>query len=212
MVRMTAIDAVRSRPRAFWADARFFLGILLIIVSVAGVWFVVAAARQTVPAFAATRTIVPGEVVADADLRVVDVALGQVGDAYLAPDALPDGVVATRTIEAGELVPASAVDDAAAARTTSVVLRSAVDIPASIEAGSVVEVWAAPLLEQGEYDAPRILVADATVVSVTRDSSMVGGRAAAVELVIPRSDVAATLAAVAGESAISVVPAAGAAR
>ena len=208
---MTALDAARPRPRAFWGDARFFLGILLVVASVAGVWLVVSASRQTAPAFAATRTIVPGETIAADDLRVVDVSLGQVGGAYLEADALADGLVAVRTIESGELVPSSSVGDAAAVRTTSVVLRSAVDVPGSVRTGSVVEVWAAPLIERGSYDAPRILVPDATVVSVTRDDSMIGGGSAALEIVIPRADVAATLAAIADESALSVVPAAGAA-
>ncbi len=207
---MTANDSARPRSRAFWGDARFFLGILLVVASVAGVWFVVAASRQTIPAFAASRTIVPGEAISGDDVRVVEVSLGQLGDAYLAPDALADGLVATRTIESGELVPHSAVGEASAVRTTSVVLRSAVDVPGSVEAGSVVEVWAAPMIERGSYDVPRILVADATVVSVTRDDSMIGGGSAALEIVIPRSDVAATLAAMADESALSVVPTSGA--
>lgn len=207
---MTADDSARPRSRAFWGDARFFLGILLVVASVAGVWFVVAASRQTVPAFAASRTIVPGEAISGDDVRVVEVSLGQLGDAYLAPEALADGLVATRTIESGELVPHSAVGEASAVRTTSVVLRSAVDVPGSVEAGSVVEVWAAPMIERGSYDVPRILVADATVVSVTRDDSMIGGGSAALEIVIPRSDVAATLAAMADESALSVVPTSGA--
>lgn len=209
---MTIADAPRPRPRAFWGDIRFFLGIVLVIASVAGVWFVISAARQTAPVFAAGRTIVPGEVVSASDLRVVDVALGQVGDAYLQPDALTDGLVATRTIPSGELVPQSAVGAAAESRTTSVVLRSAVDVPASVEAGSVVEVWAAPLVEPGTYDVPRILVADATVVSVTRDDSMIGGGSAALELVIPRADVAAALEAMADQSALSVIPSDGSSR
>ena len=104
----------------------------------------------------------------------------------------------------------SSVGDAAAVRTTSVVLRSAADVPGSVVAGSVVEVWAAPLIERGAYEAPRILVADATVVSVTRDDSMIGGGSAALEVVIPRADVAATLAAMADQSALSVVPTSGA--
>ncbi len=206
---MTATESARAPRRAFRGDARFFLGILLIVVSVAGVWLVVAASRTTVPVYAAARTIVPGEAISSSDVRVVDVALGTVSDAYVGPDDLAAAAVATRTIEAGELVPASSVGDADASRTTSVVVRSAVDVPASVEAGAVVEVWAAPLIEQGEYDAPRILVADATVVSVTRDDSMIGGGAAALELVIPRADVAATLAAMADESALSVVPTVG---
>ena len=49
-----------------------------------------------------------------------------------------------------------------------------------------------------------------TVVSVTRDDSMIGGGAAALELVIPRDDVSATLAAMADESALSIVPTTGA--
>lgn len=203
---MTVAEPVRTRRRAFWGDARFLLGILLIVASVAGVWFVVAAARQTVPAYAAARTIVPGEVVASDDLRQVDVALGHLGGVYLSPGALNEGMVATRTIEAGELVPADAIGAAERARTTNVVVQSAVDVPASVDEGSAVEIWAAPLVEPGEYDAPRILVADATVVSVTRDDTLMGGGAASLELVIPRADVAATLAALADESALSIVP------
>ncbi|MBD3943285.1 SAF domain-containing protein [Microbacterium sp. NEAU-LLC] len=205
-----ASDPVRTPRRAFWGDARFFLGLLLIVASVAGVWLVVAAARQTVPVYAAAHTIVPGEPIAADDVTVVDVALGSVADTYLGEGHLGGAVVATRTIEEGELVPAAAVGDADAARTTSVVVRSAVDVPASVEAGTVVEVWAAPLLERGVYDKPRILVADATVVSVTRDDSMIGGGAAALELVIPRDDVSATLSAMADESALSIVPTTGA--
>lgn len=209
---MTVADSVRPHRRAYFSDARFLLGILLIVASVAGVWFVVSAARQTAPVFAAAHTIVSGQPVTEADVRVVDVALGQVTDAYLTPEMLGDGVVATRTISAGELVPQSAIGDAAQAQSTSVVMRSAVDVPASVTAGSVVEVWAAPLVERGEYDVPRILVADATVVSVTSDDSMIGGGAAALELVIPRADVAAVLAAIADDAALSVVPTPGAAR
>lgn len=209
---MTALESARARPRAFWADARFLLGILLIGASIAGVWLVVSAARQTVPVFAASRTLVPGEIVAEGDLTVVDVALGQVGTAYLVPGGLAEGTVATRTVEKGELVPQSAVGDASAARVTTVVLRSAIDVPASITAGTTVEVWAAAPLEQGRFDTPRILVPDATVVSVTRDESMIGGGSAALEVVIPRADVAAALAALADESALSVVPTGGASR
>ncbi|WP_375384769.1 SAF domain-containing protein [uncultured Microbacterium sp.] len=209
---MTALESVRRRPRAFWSDARFFLGVVLIAASVAGVWFVVASARQTVPVFAAAHTIVPGEALSGDAMRVVDVALGQVGDAYLAPEALEEGQVATRTIEAGELVPQSAVGAAGAATVTTVVVRSTVDVPASVDTGTVVEVWSAPLVERGVYDTPRILVADATVAAVTRDDSMIGGGAAALELVIPRADVAAVLAAMSAGAALSIVPTAGAGR
>lgn len=208
---MSDLTAARPRPRAFWADVRFLLGIALIIASVAGVWLVVAAARQTAPVFAAARTIVPGEAIDASDLRVVEVALGQLETTYASPATLEPGAVATRTISVGELVPQDAVGDAARVRTTTVVLHSATEIPAAVASGSTVEVWSAPQLERGVFDTPRILVAAATVVSVDGDESMMGTAGSAVELVIERADVAGTLAAIAGGANLSIVPTAGAA-
>lgn len=209
MGRMTTADRPRPRQRAFWSDTRFLLGVLLVAVSVVGVWLVVAAARQTVPVLAAARTIVPGDVVSADDVRVVDVSLGQVGDAYLTPGAIAEGAVAVRTIGAGELVPIEAVGDSAAARVTTVVVDAALDVPASVVEGSRVEVWHAPAVEDGTFEVPRILVADATVSSVVRDEGVLGGAEASLEIVIPRADVAAMLAAQSDGSALSIVPAGG---
>ena len=210
MVAMTATDSARPRSRRFWGDSRFLLGMLLIALSVAGVWLVVTTARQTAPVYAAARTLVPGETVAADDLRVVDVALGQVSDAYLAPTSLEQGVVATRTVGEGELLPSDAVGAAADARTTSVVIRTAAEVPASIAAGTRIEVWHAPPVDRESFDAPRILVADATVATVTRDDAMVGAAQATLEIVIPRDEVASMLSARSDGSVISVVPVAGA--
>ncbi|MDT3330589.1 SAF domain-containing protein [Microbacterium aquilitoris] len=206
---MTTPDTVRPAPRAFWADARFLLGIALIIASVAGVWLVVASARQTAPVFAAARTIVPGQTVTADDLRVVDVALGSAGETYVSPASLQPGVIATRTILEGELVPQAAVDDADAATTTTIVIRTSGDVSASVVAGSVVEVWAAPAEDGGTFGEPRILVPSATVVSVTRDDAVVSGTDVSLEIVIPRADVAESLAALADGANMSVVPVAG---
>ncbi len=195
-----------------WADARFLIGALLVIASIAGVWLVVAAARQTTQVYVAARTIMPGETVAGADLRIVDVALGSVEDLYVGGAQVTADTVATRTIHAGELVPVDALGDAAAARSTTVVVRSTTDVPGSVGAGTSVEVWAAPLDGDGVREAPRILVADAIVAGVASDDTMMGGGAASVELVIPRAAVADVLAAIAGQAALSVVPAGGASR
>lgn len=186
------------------------IGAVLVVASIVGVWMVVAAARQTMPVYTATRTIPAGEPVEPAELRVVEVALGTLDATYASGESLADGAVATRTIHAGELIPVAALGDPDVARTTTVVVRSSTAVPASVSAGTVVEVWASPVDADGVRQEPRILVADATVSSVTRDESMMGAGVASVELVIPRADVAAVLAALAGEAALSVVPATGA--
>lgn len=208
---MSVVEAARPRRRAPWGDLRFLLGIVLVAASIAGVWFVVSASRQTAPVYAAAHTLTPGERVEASDLEVVQAALGPTSGVYLAPDAaLADGAVATRTIRKGELVPRTAVGDAGSTALTTVVVRSTVDVPASLDAGSAVEVWAAPLEEKGAYGQPRILVPDATVVSVSRDDSVIGGAGASLELVVPRADVSDVLAALAGKAALSVVPTAAA--
>ncbi|MGP3535410.1 SAF domain-containing protein [Microbacterium sp. RD1] len=209
---MAAVDSPRARARPFWGDTRFVLGLVLIAASIAGVWLVVTAARQTAPVLAAARTIVPGEVIGAGDLRPVEVALGASEGAYLAPDTLPEGAVAIRTIQEGELVPSGALGTADDARVTTIVIDTAVDVPAAVAAGSRVELWFAPPAEdQRTFAEPRILVADATVVSVAREEEVIGSAGAGLELVIPRADVAAALAAVADGSALSVVPVSGAA-
>ncbi|MDE0547286.1 SAF domain-containing protein [Microbacterium sp. C7(2022)] len=204
---MTAPDASRAPHRSAWVDVRLVLGVILVVASIAGVWFVVAAARQTTPVLAAAHTIVPGEVVTRDDLRVVDVALGAASDTYMIDSVFVEGVVATRTIEEGELVPHAAVATADAVRTASVVVRTSADVPASIDVGAVVELWSAPLVDRNVYDTPRILVADATVAALTRDDSAIGGGAVSVELVVPRADVAVVLSAIADQSALSIVSA-----
>ncbi|WP_051039493.1 hypothetical protein, partial [Microbacterium sp. B24] len=184
--------------------------VALIVVSVGGVWFVVAATRQTAPVFAAATTLLPGETVESADLRVVDVALGPMHDSYASPTTLRPGAVATRVVRAGELVPNDALGEAGGVRSTTVVITSASDVPSTVETGSSVDVWAAAPRERGAYDTPRILVGSATVASVDRDRSMMGAAAVSVEIVIDRADVAATLAAIADGSSLSIVPSGGA--
>ena len=209
---MSAHEPVRPAPRAFWADARFLLGIALIVASVAGVWLIVAAARQSEAVFAATRTIVPGDVVAASDVRVVEVALGAMTGAYASPVDLEPGAVAVRTIAEGELVPRSSLGEPSAGTRTSVVIRTATDVATSVVPGADVEVWVAPVADDGGPAQPRILVPTATVVSVERREAIVADAAVTLELVIARADVAAVLAALADDSLLSVVPAVGTSR
>src|SRR5690606_5918491 len=51
---MSSVESARPRRRAFWADARVFLGPVLGVASVAGVWLLVTASRRGVPVLAAT--------------------------------------------------------------------------------------------------------------------------------------------------------------
>lgn len=208
--RAAAPATARSGRRAFWADARFVIGLLLVAASIAGVWFVVGAARQTTPVLAAAATLVPGQTITSSDVTVVEVALGQAQAAYLSPEALGDGLVALRPIEAGELLPTGGVGSPDLSDRTSVVVRSSVDVPADVVRGAAVELWESrPAAEPGAFQAPRILVADAVVAAVTRDDGVMASGRASLELVIDRARVSDVLAAIAAGSVLSAVPTTG---
>ncbi|QMU97766.1 hypothetical protein FVO59_11525 [Microbacterium esteraromaticum] len=192
--------------RPLFGDLRFVIGVVLVLASIAGVWLLVSSSRQTVPVLQATRTVLPGERISSAELQVVDVGLGPLADAYLAPQSLESGAVAVRALAAGELVPLAAVGDAEDLRTTSVVISSTA-LPADVAPGTAVEVWHAPPLEDGRaFEEPRILVGDAVVADVAEEEGMLAGARIDVEVVVDRADVADVLAAITGGDAISLVP------
>lgn len=196
-----------TRRRAVWADARFIVGLVLVALSICGVWLVVSSAATTSPVLQATRTIAEGEALASGDFRVVEINLGTVTDSYVAPQALKPGQIVNRTLSDGELLPSAAVSDAEASRTTTVVIESSTGVPEQVRTGSVVELWHAPPLDDsGTVDTPRLLVADVTVASVTTRDGMLAAEGMSVELVIDRTDVADVLAAITGGSMLSIVP------
>lgn len=196
----------RSR-RAFWGDVRFLVGIGLVALSIAGVWLIVAAADDASPVLRAHHTITQGEVLSSDDFQAVEAGLGVLADDYLAPEDLEPGQVAARTIAEGELVPRAALTTAERTRTTTVVIESSIGVPEDVQAGSVVEVWSAPPLDDGRaFDVPRILVADAVVRDVLQPEGVLADAGTGLEVVIDRADVAEVLAALTGGAALSVVP------
>lgn len=197
---------VRSR-RAVWGDARFLIGIAVVALSIGGVWAVVSSSGTTTPVLQATRTIALGEALVSGDFQVVEVGLGTVTDRYLAPQELRPGQIASRTLVEGELLATSAVEDADADRTTTIVVESSTGIPAEVAAGSVIELWHSPPVgDDGSQSPPRILVADAIVASVTKTEGMLAAEGTTAEVVIDRTDVPEVLAAITSGSALSVVP------
>lgn len=208
------IAAMTSNPRPrrrLINDTRFLVGLLLVCVSVAGVWFVVTSARQTIPVLQANRTILAGEKLVSSDFRAVDVSLGTVSDLYLTPELLTPGLVATRTLHDGELVPITGTSDSAQANTTTIVLNSALAVPAAVTAGSNVEVWHAPpkdtrSTKETKIAAPRVLLPRATVASVAEGTGVMSGAQSTLELVIDRNELADVLTAVSSGATLWVVP------
>ena len=197
-----------SHPTAAF-DPRLAVGIGLVLASVAGVWALVAAADETVDVYVATSALVPGDIARPEDLTLRGVRLDAALSFYFDADSLPDdGVVVTRPIGAGELVPVSATGAIAGLEVTSIVVAVDGQLAASVDTGSTVDVWAASHTEDGEFAEPEPIVTDATVVRLVATESIVGaGETTAVEVLIPKERVAHMLETIANDDAVSVVPA-----
>lgn len=191
----------------FWFDPRFALGLVLVVASIVGVSVVVAGSDRTVAVYAARVSLAVGDRLDAADLVETDVRLGAAGKLYLTPARLPaDGLVVTRTVTAGELVPAAAVGSRAGEGVTSLVLELRGRLSSGLEAGSVVDVWSAGEVDSGVFGPPAVLVGRAAIVRILEPTGLIqsgGGRA--VEVLVPKDKVAAVLEAIANDDALSIV-------
>lgn len=201
-------STARSKARAIAFDPRLAIGLGLVIVSVAGVLAIVSVADETVAVYAAADPLAPGDRIAAADLETRHVRLDDAEALYLVPGDVPaGGLVVTRSIAEGELVPASAIGSTDGLRATSVVLEVGGALAASVQPTSLVDIWAARETEGGGYGPPSAIVSAATVVRLVESDSIVsGGGATAIEVLVPKSKLARVLEALAGSDAISIVP------
>lgn len=198
----------RADRGALRLDPRLLIGIVLIAGSTTGVWALVSGLDDSTEVYAARSTVTPGTRVDAADLTIESVRLGANADAYLAPGDLPDGgLIVTRTVEAGELVPDSAVADVDRTGLATVVVPSRGALPSGLGPGDTVDVWAARLVDRGDYEPPAVLVPGAEIAGVQEPEGMVDSGGASVELLIPREKVASLLEALAAGDAIDLVPA-----
>lgn len=131
--------------RPGWRDPRLWIGVLLVAGSVVAGARLLAAADDTVAVWALADDRGSGTPVVAADLEVQRVRFGddQALARYFPADRdVPDGLVLTRAVGAGELLARSAVADAESDEVLQVPL--AVDpqqVSPDVTTGSVVDVW-----------------------------------------------------------------------
>lgn len=207
---MTATPVHNKRtPRSFWVDPRFTIGIVLVIASIGAVWVVVSSADTSTAVFAARSVLTVGDRITADDLVEQSVRLGTATDKYVGVATIPaEGLVVTRSVAAGELVPASAVGNTAGERLAPVVISVVNGLPRDVVAGATVDVWASKVGDGGAFGPPTVLVPSATVVRVIESEGIVASaQAVSVELLIPRARTARILEALSNSDSLSLIPA-----
>ena len=209
--------------RPTWRDPRLVLGIVLVAGSVAlGSWAVSTAGR-TVAVYAAAGPLTPGETLDVRALRTVEVRLGaQEDDYFVAGEAVPQDLVALRVVGDGELVPRSAVGDAAELAVRPVAISVTGGLSDRVTDGALVDVWFVPDPDTTTGaggagkdvapvpEPPYELVGQVVVAQVAEASStLVTGGATTLHVLVPTDSLPEVLGALAAEGEIAVVPVAG---
>ncbi len=205
-------DAPVRLRRPSWRDTRLIVGVLIVLASVALGARVIAAADRTVPAYAAATTLVSGRPLDVDDLRVVRVHLGSSVAGYLGPDGpLPPRATVLRTVQAGELIPVSAIGTGTTTGTRPVSIPIESSLPAQLRPGSWVDVWSSardPGTGETTYRPPVLLARAAEVATVTPVSSGLSlSQGASVQVLLDEVAVRAVLDALANGARLALIPA-----
>lgn len=198
--------------RPSWRDARLLVGVVLVLLATALGARIVANADDTTPMYAATTTIRPGDQLTSANLKRVDVQLGDQSARYLSARAAPGAdAYALREVTEGELVPTEAVGTRSQVSVQPVTVQVAANSVVGLGAGAVVDVWVSqrdPQSTQERYLDAILELERVSVTPVTSDTGRFGAAASstAVQLRVPRDKVASIIGAIDKQARFTLVP------
>lgn len=192
------------RPR--WKDPRLIIGIVLVLASILMGALLVSRLSATTPVLVARGPIVPGDPLESADLTTVELRLGDHRDQYVGTlEAIPDGAVAAAPVQAGELVPVSAVGQSEDVPLRPVVIPVEATVAESVVPGASVELWhTSPSVADGGSGEAELLVPDALVRRIDEGSSL-GMRSMSVEVLVPAESLAPVLEVLAQDERLDVI-------
>lgn len=188
-------------PRARWLDTRLVVGLLLVLLSVVLGAKVVADADDRVQVWSVTHDLGADTPLGPDDVRVTAVRLDDAASAYVAASEDVAGVVLTRPVARGELLPVAAVSAGGQAGQRRMVIQVDRYGVAGLAKGRVVDVYVVRDDESGaEPEPPELVLAGATVAEDVRSPGGAfgsSGERAGVTLLVDQADVPAVIDAVA---------------
>ncbi|KRE84298.1 hypothetical protein [Arthrobacter sp. Soil764] len=206
MVPDSSATAARLK-RPSWKDPRLLVGVLLVLVSVAGVIFLVGSADRTTEVFAARDGIGVGERLTPENVVRAKVRLGDTEQQYITAEAgLPQDVVAVQRIGKDQLVPRASLGQVDRLDRKPVALNLEQTLPSQAVAGARVDVWVAQPDAKNGFSEPRLILPGAEIAEVTTGSTALGSSKTIVLMVLVEDkQMPALLGAQANEAKISVV-------
>ena len=203
----SAILAAARISRPSWKDPRLLIGILLVLLSVAGTVALVGSADKTTQVYAAREEIAVGQLVTAEDLSIVKVRLDEVEAGYITvEDGLSAGKVAIQRIARNQLLPRESLGTADALDRKPVAIPMDEELPAQAGPGARVDVWVARPGSSAAFEEPQLMLPGAEITQVIPGSSTLGASKSTTVLVLVADEqMPKLLGAQANKAKISVV-------
>jgi hypothetical protein len=182
-----------------------FLGMMLLAISVVGVWLVIDANNRTEEFLVAAKPASSGSVITESSFRVVRMNLGDSARLYLRPGDLEPGNYLLNTMEVGQLVALGSVASAIIDARQPVVITSTMPLPRGVGVGDFVDIWVSEAQEGGRFAPPMTLVLDAEIVDVAEASGVMADQQPRVQVLVPVESVSPILDAVASKDSLSMI-------
>ncbi len=185
-----------------WKDPRLAIGVILIAGGgVAG--SILLGGESSVPLLRASAPIAEGSVLSESQFVVAELP-ERVGKDYVRSGQIPDGAVAAHGIEAGDLLPSSAIGEPGGLLDVTIPLIVA---PASsVAVGSQVDVWRVQNTTINTAPGARLIAQGAVLVSV--EAGGVGAQATA-QIRVEPADVPGILEVLGTQDGLAIVGKAG---
>jgi hypothetical protein len=199
-MKMKRLGAQRSSVRR-----NLFLGMLLISISMGGVWWLIEANNRTEEFLVAAKPATSGSMITESSFRVVSLNLGESSRLYLKPGDLEPGNYLLNTMAVGQLVALGSVASAIIDARQPVVITSTMPLPRGVGVGDFVDIWVSESQEGGRFAEPLTLVLDAEIVDITTATGVMADQQPQVQVLVPVESVSPILDAVASKHALSLI-------
>lgn len=181
------------------------LGLLLIALSVTGVWFAIESNDKTEDYLVAARPASSGSKVTADSFRVAHFNLSTSRNLYLRPGQVPVGSYLLNTVDVGQLIPKGSVATSIIDARQPVIISSTMPVPANLKVGDFVDVWVSAAIENNKFAPSVTLVRDAEITDIIEPSGVMADQTPRVQVLVPVVSVAPILDAIASKGALSLV-------
>jgi hypothetical protein len=194
------LGALRSTSRR-----NLILGMLLISISMLGVWWVIDANNTTEEFLVAAKPAASGSIITESSFRIARMNLGESSRLYLKPGDLEPGNYLLNTMAVGQLVALGSVASAIIDARQPVVISSTMPLPQGVGVGDFVDIWVSESQEGGVFAAPMTLVLDAEIVDIAQATGVMAEQQPQIQVLVPVESVSPILDAVASKDALSMI-------